>query len=296
MSGTAQVGNEISPPRGLFSALRERVRSLHYSLRTERAYVLWVRRFIAFHGRRHPRELGAAEVTSFLSSLAVQGEVAAATQNQALAAILFLYKEVMGLDLPWLSEVVRAKRPRRLPVVLESHEVAALLGRIDGLPGLMARLMYGTGMRISECVALRVKDLDLTRRELVVRDGKGGKDRMTVVPLSLVTPLREQAPLLRADVVPRHLPRRAPLRLRQARDLPYAAAQLRHPPHATGLRHPHHPGAPRPQGCEHDDDLHACPESRRPRRGESSRSGARGRAGGGLMIVGAAPLTEEPTR
>lgn len=165
MPEVPQVGNAFSAPRrGLLDALRDQVRSRHYSLRTERAYVLWVRRFIAFHGRRHPRELGAAEVTAFLSSLAVRGEVAASTQNQALAAILFLYRVVLQLDLPWLADVVRAKRPRRLPVVLAADEVTALLHRLEGLPGLMARLMYGTGMRISECVALRVKDLDLARR------------------------------------------------------------------------------------------------------------------------------------
>jgi len=153
---------------------------------------LWVRRFIAFHGRRHPRQLGAPELTSFLSSLAVRGRVAAATQNQALAALLFLYREVLGLDVPWLAEVVRAKRPRRLPVVLTCEEAGLLLDKVEGLPGLMARLMYGTGMRISECVALRVKDLDLARREIVVREGKGAKDRITVLPLALVIPLQQQ--------------------------------------------------------------------------------------------------------
>ncbi len=177
---------------GLLAALRERLRSRHYSLRTERAYALWVRRFVVFHGRRSPRELGAREVTAFLSHLANHGRVAASTQNQALAAILFLYREVLRIDLPWLTEIVRAKRPRRLPSVLTEAEVMALLGRIDGLPGLMARLMYGTGMRISECAALRVKDVDLERREIVVRSGKGGKDRITVLPSSLLQPLREQ--------------------------------------------------------------------------------------------------------
>lgn len=177
---------------GLLATLRERLRSRHYSLRTERAYVLWVRRFVAFHGRRSPRELGGAEVTAFLSALANRGNVAAATQNQALAAILFLYREVLALDLPWLAEIVRAKKPRRLPTVLTAAEVQSLLSRIDGIHGLMARLMYGTGMRISECVALRVKDIDLERREIVVRQGKGGKDRMTVLPASLLEPMKMQ--------------------------------------------------------------------------------------------------------
>src|SRR5512134_1043840 len=183
----------VSPAsRGLLQAVRESVRARHYSLRTERAYILWVRRFVLFHGRRSPRELGAADVTAFLSSLATRGHVAASTQNQALAAILFLYREVLGLDLPWLGEIVRAKRPRRIPTVLTVGEVERLLARMRGVTALMARLMYGSGLRISECLALRVKDVDLERREVVVRAGKGGKDRMTMLPGSLVEPLRGQ--------------------------------------------------------------------------------------------------------
>src|SRR5260221_2875381 len=145
----------------LLGALRDRIRTSHYSLRTERAYVLWTRRFIRFHGRRDPRGMGGAEVTAFLSSLATRRQVAAATQNQALAAILFLYREVLGIDLPWLGEVIRAKRQRRLPTVLTAEDAHRMLALMDGLHGVMARLMYGTGMRISECVAIRVKDLDL---------------------------------------------------------------------------------------------------------------------------------------
>ena len=189
----------VSTPRpGLLQAMRERLRASHYSLRTERAYLLWIRRYILFHGRRSPRELGAADVTTFLSSLATRGQVAASTQNQALAAILFLYREVLQLDLPWLTEVVRAKRPRRLPTVLTVAEVEALLARTHGLTGLMTRLLYGSGMRISECVAVRVKDIDLARREIVVREGKGGKDRMTMLPESLVEPLKGQLSASRA--------------------------------------------------------------------------------------------------
>jgi integron integrase len=183
----------VSPTsRGLLQAVRESVRARHYSLRTERAYVLWVRRFVLFHGRRSPRELGATDVTAFLSSLATRRHVAASTQNQALAAILFLYREVLGLDLPWLTEVVRAKRQHRIPTVLTVDEVERLLARMRGTTALMARLMYGSGLRISECLALRVKDVDLERREIVVRSGKGGKDRMTMLPGSLVEPLRGQ--------------------------------------------------------------------------------------------------------
>jgi integron integrase len=178
--------------------MRERIRASHYSRRTERAYIHWARRFVEFHGRRSPRELGAADVTGFLSSLATRNRVAASTQNQALAAILFLYRQVLDLDLPWLTEIVRAKRPRRIPTVLTVAEVESLLARMSGETGLMARLMYGTGMRIGECVALRVKDVDFERREIVVRQGKGGKDRMTMLPASLVEPLKGQLSASRA--------------------------------------------------------------------------------------------------
>ena len=177
---------------GLLDALREAIRVRHYSHRTERTYVHWVLRFIRFHGRRHPRDLGAEQVTAFLSSLANQGHVAAATQNQALAAILFLYREVLKLELPWLTDVIRAKKRKRLPTVLTRGEARAILDRMEGVHGLMARLMYGTGMRISECLGLRVKDLELTRGEIVVRHGKGGRDRVTVLPVSLAEPLQRQ--------------------------------------------------------------------------------------------------------
>jgi integron integrase len=190
----------ITPaPTTLLEALRERIRFRHYSLRTERAYADWVRRFIRFNGKRHPRDLGAEHVTSFLSSLANQGRVAAATQNQALAALLFLYREVLGVQLPWMDEIVRAKRPKRLPTVLTSDEVRAMLDSMDGVHGLIARLMYGTGLRIHECISLCVKDVELARGEIIVRHGKGGKDRLTMLPRSLVEPLREQ--LARSRIV-----------------------------------------------------------------------------------------------
>ena len=172
--------------------MRERIRALHYSLRTERAYLHWARRFVQFHGRRSPRGLGAADVTGFLSSLATRGNGAASTQNQALAAILFLYRRVLEMDLPWLTEVVRAKRPMRIPTVLTFAEVDALLSQMKGETALMARLMYGSGLRIGECVSLRVKDVDLERREVIVRGGKGGKDRVTMLPAALVEPLKGQ--------------------------------------------------------------------------------------------------------
>jgi integron integrase len=151
-----------------------------------------VRRFILFHGKQHPRDLGATHVTAFLSSLANQGNVAATTQNQALAALLFLYKQVLHVDLPWLAEIVRAKRSRRLPTVLSREEVRALLDRLTGVHGLMARLMYGAGLRISECCSLRIKDIDVVRRSIVVRETKGGKDRITMLPASLVDPIKVQ--------------------------------------------------------------------------------------------------------
>jgi integron integrase len=183
---------DTSPPRplGLLQALRDRIRFRHYSLRTERAYVHWARRYLAFHGRKHPREMGAEEIGQFLGSLATHRHVAASTQNQALSALLFLYKDVLGVDLPWLQGIARAKKSRRLPTVLTREEVRRVLEEMRGVHALMARLQYGTGMRLMECLRLRVKDVELERREIVVRQGKGAKDRVTVLPASLVDPLR----------------------------------------------------------------------------------------------------------
>ena len=178
-------------PRTLLGQLRSQVRVRHYSYRTEQAYAYWVRRFVRHHGGRHPRELGPDHLKAFLCALADERKVAASTQNQALSALLFLYKEVLGMELPWLDGIKKAKRPRRLPVVLTREEARALLARMEGTHGLMARLLYGTGMRLREMIALRVKDVELARREIVIREAKGGKDRMTVLPSSLVEPLRE---------------------------------------------------------------------------------------------------------
>ncbi|HVL69460.1 MAG TPA: integron integrase [Vicinamibacterales bacterium] len=172
--------------------MRARIRAKHYSPRTEEAYVGWIRRFVRFHRGRHPRELGEAEVTAFLSSLAIEGRVAASTQNQALSALIFLYTEVLGAQLDWLAGLVRARRPVRLPVVLTSDEVRRLLAELSGTEWLMASLMYGAGLRLLECAELRVKDVELAKRELRVRDGKGRKDRVTVVPARLVEPLTAQ--------------------------------------------------------------------------------------------------------
>jgi len=178
------------PPPRLLDQLREQLRVRHYSLRTEDAYVDWVRRFILFQGKRHPREMGAAEVQAFLSHLAVDRKVAPSTQNQAKAALLFLYGQVLAVDLPWLAEIVQAKRQPRLPVVLTPGEVAVLFDQLEGGMALVARVLYGTGMRLMEGLRLRVKDVEFERREIVVRDGKGGRDRVTMLPERLVGPLR----------------------------------------------------------------------------------------------------------
>ncbi len=174
----------------LFDRVRERIRVKHYSLRTEDAYLHWARRFVLFHGKRHPREMGGPEVEAFLSHLATTGQVSPSTQNQALSALLFLYREVLEIELPWLDGVVRAKRPKQLPVVLTEREVRALLARLDGTRWLVASLLYSTGMRLLEGLRLRVKDVDFERKEITVRDGKGAKDRRTMLPERLVEPLR----------------------------------------------------------------------------------------------------------
>jgi integron integrase len=178
-----------NPPR-LLDQVRELIRVRHYSIRTEEAYVQWIRRFILFHGKRHPREMGAPELTSFLSSLAVQHKVAASTQNQALHAILFLYRDVLKVDLPWLDDVQRARKPQRLPVVFTREEVKALLAQLQGTTWLMAMLTYGSGLRLLECLRLRVKDVDFHCKQLLVRDAKGQKDRVTMLPNSLIEPMR----------------------------------------------------------------------------------------------------------
>jgi len=176
----------------LLDQVRARIRLKHYSIRTEQAYCDWIRRFVVFHGKRHPSLLGAGDVEAFLTALAVDGRVAGSTQNQAKSALLFLYKEVLGVELPWLDGIETAKAPRRLPVVLTHDEVACLLARLTGVHRLVGGLLYGTGLRIMEAMRLRVKDVEFSRREIIVRDGKGGKDRMTMLPMRLVSPLREQ--------------------------------------------------------------------------------------------------------
>ena len=180
-----------TPPR-LLDQVRMRIRRLGLARRTEDAYVGWIRRFILANGKRHPRDMGEREVESFLSLLATRGQVAASTQNQALSALLFLYREVLGIELPWMENIRRAKRPQRLPVVLSRTELNAVLAQLSGLDWLLASMLYGAGLRLLECLRLRVQDVDFEHRELMVRHGKGGKDRRTILPQGLLEPLRVQ--------------------------------------------------------------------------------------------------------
>ena len=189
MAGTQQ--NEPKRPTRLLDAVREAVRTRHYSRRTESAYVGWIR-FVLFHGKRHPAEMGAEEVTRFLSHLAVGLQVAASTQNQALSALLFLYREVLNVELPWLDGVIHAKRPQRLPIVLSRREVRQLIDELGGLPRQMSLLLYGSGLRVMECCRLRVKDVDFDANQIVVRSGKGAKDRLTVIPADVREDLAAQ--------------------------------------------------------------------------------------------------------
>jgi integron integrase len=182
----------------LLDQLRERIRYCHYSLRTEQAYVHWVRWFVRFSGLRHPRELGAPEVEAFLSFLANTRRVSPATHKQALCGVVFLYKQVLGVDLPWLQEIGRPQTRRRIPVVLSRDEVARLLAQIQGVHGLVASLLYGAGLRLQECLQLRVKDVDFDRKVIVVRDGKGARDRVVMLPSALEQPMRQQLAAARA--------------------------------------------------------------------------------------------------
>src|SRR5215471_528519 len=176
----------------LLDRVRATIRLNRYSPRTEQAYVDWIKRFIRFHGIRHPQEMGADEVKAFLSHLAVEANVSASTQNQAFSALLFLYQEVLKQRLPWIDDIVRAKRPKRVPVVFTQDEAKAVLSRMSGTARLMAHLLYGSGLRLMECVRLRVKDVDLSYLQITVRDAKSGRDRRTMVPVFLVEVLRKQ--------------------------------------------------------------------------------------------------------
>jgi integron integrase len=181
----------------LLDRVRDAVSARHYSRRTEETYIAWIRRYILFHGKRHPAEMGAGEITQFLTDLAVHRKVAASTQNQALSALLFLYREVLNQEIPWLEDVVRAKRARRLPVVLTRDETRAVLDQLRGVPRLMALLLYGAGLRVLECARLRVKDVDLAANQIVVRAGKGDRDRVTMLPTAVKASLAQHLELAR---------------------------------------------------------------------------------------------------
>jgi len=191
-------GDMQNRPLRLLDEVRNRLRLKHYSLRTEKVYVYWIRRYILENGKTHPRELGGLAVEAFLSRLATKDQVSASTQNQALSALLFLYREVLSIDLPWMENVVRAKQSRKLPVVLSKSQTVLLLSKMSGRDWLAASLLYGAGLRLMEAMRLRVKDLNFERNEITVRDGKGGKDRKTVLPFSLKRHLQRQVEQARA--------------------------------------------------------------------------------------------------
>jgi integron integrase len=198
MAPTIQTTIPPSKPK-LLDQVRDVIRRKHYSFRTEQTYLDWTRRFILFHRKRHPKEMAEAEVTEFLTYLAREGKVAASTQNQALSALLFLYKEVLRQEIGWLDKVERVKRPARLPVVLTKEEVRKVFAHLRGTPRLMAGLLYGSGLRLMECVRLRVKDIDFAYAQVVVRDGKGAKDRMTMLPVNLAQALERHLRKVKAQ-------------------------------------------------------------------------------------------------
>jgi integron integrase len=190
MSSIVAAAPPQGKPKKLLDQVRDVMRLKHYSLRTERSYCDWITRFIRFHGKRHPREMAEPELTAFLTHLAREGQVAASTQNQALSALLFLYKEVLKEEIGWVGDVERATKPKRLPVVLTRDEVHKVFAHLHGTPRLMAGLLYGSGLRLMDCVRLRVKDVDFGYARITVRDGKGAKDRVTMLPLNLAAPLQ----------------------------------------------------------------------------------------------------------
>ena len=211
-----------NPKARLLDQVREVMRLKHYSLRTEQTYIQWIKRFIFFHQQRHPREMGAPEVKAFLTDLAVRHRVAASTQNQGLNALVFLYQKVLDLSLGEIGEYARAKRPQRLPVVLTREEVQRLLAAMKDTYQLMTRLLYGTGMRLMECIRLRVKDVEFERNQLIVREGKGQKDRVTVLPSSIKPALQD------------HLAR---IKLRHEQDLKEGYGQV-YLPNALAQKYP----------------------------------------------------------
>ena len=269
----------------LLDRVRDKIRLKHYSIRTEQAYLDWIRRFIRFHGKRHPISLGPLEVEAFLTDLAVARRVAASTQNQAKSALLFLYKEVLGIELPWLDGIEQARRPARLPVVLTREEVAQVFARLHGVHALIGRLLYGTGMRIMEGVRLRVRDVDFERHEILIRDGKGLKDRITMLPITIAEQLRVQIAIARAvhnaDIglgfgavwLPYALARKYPAAPREWSWQYVFPAEDRSLDSRSGMIRRHL--ASRSFRCQHNHDLHARPQSRRPRGRQPARSSMR---------------------
>jgi integron integrase len=195
----AAPATEGKPKKKLLDQVRDVTRLKHYSLRTERTYCDWIERFIRFHGMRHPAEMAEAEVGEFLTDLARVGNVSASTQNQALSALLFLYKEVLKQEIGWLKQVERAKKPARLPTVLSRDEVHKIFAHLHGTPRLMTGLLYGSGLRLMECVRLRVKDVDFAYARITVRDTKGGRDRVTMLPVNLAAPLQRHLQKVKAQ-------------------------------------------------------------------------------------------------
>jgi len=181
----------------LLDQVRATIRTLHYSIRTEQAYVDWVRRFILFHNKRHPKDMGKEEIEAFLTHLAVEGRVSASTQSQAKSALLFLYQKVLKVEVDWLKDVVSAKQPQRLPTVLTNEESRSLLSRMEGDVWLVASLLYGSGLRLLEACRLRVLDIDFEMKQITVRNGKGAKDRVTMLPTSLIEPLKSHLQLVK---------------------------------------------------------------------------------------------------
>jgi integron integrase len=275
---------------GLIQRYREELQTRHYARRTVKTYEQWLRRFLRFHLMRHPREMGSAEVNAFLSHLAVELKVSASTQNQALAALLFLYRDVLESDLE-LEGLVRARTRRRLPVVLTPEEVRVVLERLTGAETLVAGLLYGSGLRLMEALRLRVQDLNFGRRELIVRDGKGGKDRRTLLPNRLGDQLKQHLRKVRdihqADLaagygrveLPYALARKypnapvewgwqwaAPCRAGErhpsTRHAAYPPSLLRYPSAGAWTGHPHDPGVDGAQRCKQHHDLHPCAQPR----------------------------------
>jgi integrase len=242
--------------------MRRRIRDKHYSLSTERTYVYWARWYIRFHGLRHPRDMGPEEIRAFLSYLNNERQIAGATHTQALCALLFLYNEVLNIELPWIDGVSRPKRPPKRPTVLTQTEVNLVLAQMEGVYQLIARLLYGAGMRLSECAQLRIKDIDFQRREITIRAGKGGKDRMTMLPLSLVQPLRAQIDLAR------ELHEQDRLHQRAGVMLPHAAANRRLVWAKHGARHDGGLHQPRIGCCRSDALCHPARPVERKMRAE----------------------------